>query len=206
MAVTDVHVEIIGDEELIKFIQDLPPNLFIGAKKAISAATLRTQTAIRNNFNSGASSLSSNKLSSRTGNLSRSIRVETRGDNLNNLGGSTYTDSVYAKIQELGGKVVAKDKYLGVPGGPYLNIPLPPNLTAAGVMRKSAREVFNDGGFIFKSKAGKWIVASNDANSNVIPMFILVKSVTLRPRLGMLKAAEDQLNGLLSDLNDLKLE
>lgn len=198
-----IEITIDGNQEIQDFLRSLPDELFNGAKQTFAKAILKAQTVIRtDNFTSGNAGYASNKLNSRTGELSRSIRTEINGNNLNDLNGRVYTVSPYAKIHELGGTVNAKNKYLGVPGGPYLNIPLRNNLTAAGVMKKSAREVFFEGGFIVKSKMGNWLVMDVAG----IPMFVLKRSVYIKPRLGMVKASEDRIPEILNDLRNLRID
>jgi len=213
---TNVSAEIIGAEELKGFTNALPNRLFEDAKRILENAAVKAQKEVLDNsFNNGQSSLSDDKLYSRTGNLRRSIRIESHGSQLSNVGSSIYTNSLYAPLHEAGGTINAKDKYLGVPGGPYLNIPLKPNKTAAGVMRYSATEVFNMGSFIVKSRAGNWLVCLSGIKENkqtwnidniLIPMFVLKKSVTVKARLGLVDAAYKQLEYLTTEFNNMSLE
>jgi hypothetical protein len=192
-----MEVKVEGIEEVNSLISGMPKVLYDQVKLIISRATLSAHSTIRGNFGTGA-----NQLKSRTGSLSRSLQTKVSGDNLKTLAGRVYTGMVYAPIQEEGGTVNAKDKYRRVPGGPYLNIPLSANKTAAGVMRKSARDVFSEGGYIVKSKAGNYLVMSKAGQ----PMFVLKKSVTIPARLGMKKAAEDEVPTILSELSKLRME
>jgi hypothetical protein len=130
--------------------------------------------------------------------LRRSIRTSIQGETLKTLSGAVFSEKVkYAKIQEKGGTIRAKKAYTGVPGGPYLNIPLSANKTGAGVQRRSAKSVFQSGGFLIRSKRGKFLVMS----STGVPMFVLTKKVKIKPRLGMEAAAEDEIPVLLARLN-----
>jgi len=101
----------------------------------------------------------------------------------------------YAPLQEFGGIIKAINKYTGVSGGPYLNIPTKSNLTPAGVMKKSAKELFNAGAHIHKSKAGNWGVFIGGSM-----MMVLKKKVVIPARLGMIDAADDQIPTILSKL------
>jgi hypothetical protein len=190
-------ITITGSEEVKTLLSDLPSVLFEDAKEAISKATINTQKRISDNFGTG-----SNQLKSRTGSLRRSLQTRVAGETLNTLTGRVYTNMIYAPLQEKGGTVKAIDKYMRVPGGPYLNIPLSANKTPAGVMRQSARDVFSAGGFIRRSNAGNYLVCRNDGT----PMFVLKKQVYVPPRLGMLQAAEDEVPTLLNNLRNLRLE
>ena len=210
----DVTITVTGDNEVRKFLDNLPSFLYDGARKGLEATLLRAQSGVVANFNTSGSPLSANKLTSRSGRLAKSIRTEITGNDLKTLSGQLFTRTIYAPIQEEGGTITAKNAYGKVPGGPYLNIPTKQNKTSAGVQRMSAREVFANGGFIFKSKAGNWIVALPGIQLNEfgtidnvpVPMFILKKSVTIRPRLGMVKSAVDQIPYYLNLLDNLRLE
>ena len=189
-------VEITGLEEVKTFLSDMPEETFQGAKKVFQKAVIGAANKVKRFDN----------LKTRTGALKRSIQQQVSGTTLKDLYASIFSaqgsgsDEVkYAPIQEFGGTVKAIDKYLKVPGGPYLNIPIADNKTPAGVMRESAREVFQSGeGHIRKAKSGKWLVFKGDKL-----MFVLVKQVTLSPRLGMFDAAEAEIPTLLSGLREM---
>lgn len=190
------NVEVIGLDEVNQMINQIPFWEFEATKKAISKATLEVQSRVKGNFNSG------DGLHSRSGRLRRSIQTSITGTTMTTVSGRVYSDMVYAPIQETGGTIRAKDKYLRVAGGPYLNIPLSANKTAAGMMRMGAREVFNAGGFIIKSKKGNYLVMSGAGQ----PMFVLKKQVTIPARLGMMKASDDSVPTLLSELSRVLFE
>lgn len=117
-----------------------------------------------------------------TGNLLRSQGHEVFGNSIKDLrlrlfiGGGVA--GRYARIQELGGVVRGK---------PWLTIPLPDNLTAAGIPRfKSAKALQGTGRtFLTKSKAGNLIIGMRpEGGGNVRWLWILKRSVKLKPRLG----------------------
>lgn len=184
-------------DDVTTLLSDLHSVIFEDVKRSISKSVFSTHKRISDNFGTG-----SNQLKNRTGSLRRSLQTRVSGVDLKTLTGRVYTNMVYAPLQEKGGTVKAIDKYMRVPGGPYLNIPLSANKTPAGVMRQSARDVFNAGGYIRRSKAGNYLVCKNDGT----PMFVLKKSVYVPPRLGMLKAADDEIPTLLNNLRNLRLE
>lgn len=196
-------VKITGADELQRFLQQLPDGMFSATKTAFSRAVINAQNKITSRIQNGS------PLYRRTGNLARSIQFAVEGTELKDLTASVFSAStvggvpvVYAPIQELGGAVKAKNKYVRVPGGPYLNIPTAENKTASGVQRLSAREVFATGGKIIKSKAGKYVVLGK-TQSGFAPMFVLAKSVIIPPRLGMVAAANEQVSTLIDDLDTL---
>ncbi len=94
--------------------------------------------------------------------------------------------------------IKAKKAYRRVPGGPYLNIPTAYNKTPAGVMRIPPKEVFKQGGIVLKTKAGNYGVFLRGRM-----LFVLKRSVILKPRLGMRTAAENQIPTVLSKIKDL---
>lgn len=116
----------------------------------------------------------------RSGRLRNSMGQETKaeGSLIKTLLGSMGV--VYARIQEFGGLIKPKR-------GKYLAIPLSAAKTKAGVARyASPRDI---PGLVFlKSKTGNPILAQRVAKgkkSKLVPMFVLVKSVTLKPTLGL---------------------
>lgn len=188
----DVITVTIQDEEVRRLLEKMPEHVFKQTKTAISKAVFRAHAIVSENTRS--------KLHIRTGALRRSIQNVVTGNDMNSLYGSVWSDMIYAPLQEFGGTIRPKNnKYARVPGGPYINIPLMPNKTPAGVMRSTARQVFTAGGYIGKSKAGNWIVFSHSGK----PMFILVKQAKIPPRLGMIKAQEDVVPQLLNDLEHI---
>jgi hypothetical protein len=182
----------IQDEEVKELLKNLPDQVFDVTKAAISRAVFSAHAIVSENTRT--------KLNIRTGALRRSIQNIVTGNDMNSLYGSIWSDLIYAPLQEFGGTIRPKNnKYAKVPGGPYINIPLPPNKTPAGVMRSTARQVFASGGYIAKSKAGNWIVF----NVTREPMFVLVKQAKIPPRLGMGQAQEDVIPELMSDLEHI---
>lgn len=116
----------------------------------------------------------------RSGRLRSSMGQVTTvtGDIINTLLGSMGV--IYARIQEFGGVVRPKKSK-------YLAIPLGPAKTAAGVSRyASPRDVA--GLVFFKSKKGALLLGMKTGakkGARLVPWFVLVKSVTLKPRLGL---------------------
>lgn len=186
-------VSIVGLDEVLDLISRMPDHLYNTAKENISESVLSVHSQV-SSYSGG--------LRNRSGILRRSLKTDVGGNTLDTLHGDVYTDVVYAPIQEKGGTVRAKNAYKGVPGGPYLNIPLPANKTPAGVMRMNAREVFSSRGYIIKSRLGKYIVMSG----NNQPMFVLKKEVHIPARLGMVDAAVDEIPTLLNNLRNTLLE
>lgn len=96
----------------------------------------------------------------------------------------------YARMQELGGTIRPKR-------GRFLTIPLPAALTPAGVLRKPARQW--KGAFFVRTKKGQLMLARNVGSSfkgwRVEPLFLLVRSVTLKPKLGMRATATETFYG-----------
>ena len=183
------EVEVKGARELVGYLKELPDGLYDGAKLAYQDSIRRVHRDVSGNIKTG-------PLHSRTGLLGKSLRTSTTGTKIGDLRSSAFSDMIYAPIHEYGGTIKAKNAYKNVPGGPYLNIPLSANLTAAGVMRQGAREVFNAGGKLFRSRRGNWLISLNGQL-----MFVLKKSVTIPARLGMSDAAEDEIPTLLGNIS-----
>ena len=183
----------IESEELTDYLENFPEDTFEPAKKVFATSVLVAEKEVKKN--------ATTILKTRTGFLKRSIRSSVTGKDINSLKAFLYSGAVqgeplvYAPIHELGGTIKAKNAYKNVPGGPFLNIPGKANLTPAGVMRKSAKSVFEDGGHI----VGR-TVHSEDYTEL---MFYLVKEVEVKPQLGMVEAAEKQMPIILSELKRL---
>ena len=192
-----MDVTVTNLREVLTELNRVPQMWFEGAKTAFQKATLAASNQAKDNATS--------ILNVRSGRLRQSIGQEVKGTAISNIKASVFSGPAggqpvkYALIHEMGGTVRAIDKYLGVPGGPYLNIPMRDNKTAAGVTRMQAREVFNNGGYIVRMRSGKYGVFMDGKL-----MFVLVKSVTIPARLGMRDAVDDQIPTLLSDLMDLR--
>ena len=65
-------------------------------------------------------------------------------------------------------------------------------------MRKSARTVFNEGGYIRKTKSNKWGVFLGNKM-----MFVLKKEVHIQPKLSMISSSERQIKPLLTSLSKI---
>lgn len=87
-----------------------------------------------------------------------------------------FSDVKYAAIHEFGGTIRARKSK-------YLTIPLPPMLTATGVLRQSARSVPDT--FVFKSKRGNLFIARTDANGKLELLFLLRTEVYIPARMGL---------------------
>jgi len=187
---TDPVVQVVGAEEVKAYLAKLPFWWFEEAKKAFRETASEAHKKVSARVRDG----SGDTLHARTGQLRRSLNFEVHGDSIKTLGASVFSDASFAKyatVHEFGATIKAKDKYLRVPGGPYLNIPLAANKTPAGVMRFSARDIFNAGGYI----AGRAVM-----NAEGVPMFALVKQVTIPARLQMVKTVTGEIPSLLTRL------
>jgi len=184
----------IDDRRFKAYLDALPAKSFEAAKASFSEAVLKVHSDVANNFGK--------TIKSRTGLLRKSLKTRVKGSTLSTLSGSVTAGSskvVYANLQEFGGTIKAKRAYKGVPNGPYLNIPIGENLTPAGVMRKNAKAVFNEGGFMIKSRKGRWLVMSSAGK----PMFVLTKQVTIKPALGLHAARDSEITPLIRRLGAL---
>ena len=118
-------------------------------------------------------------LSQRTGALNEAIlnspRVE--GITFDQIKGTIGApDIVYARIQETGGVISAKN-------GKFLAIPLPGALTSDGVpIMKGPRMWPNT--WVAKTKNGNLVIFYK-LGDRTIPLYVLKTSVTIPPRLGM---------------------
>ena len=193
MAEPSWKVELTNLAEVKKYIETMPEESFPAAKEVFRKSVLSVANIVKQ----------MKKMKIRTGALKKSIQQSVTGKDFDSLRASIYSaqgaggkEVKHAASHEFGTlvkSIKAKNAYKGVPGGPYLNIPVGSNLTPAGVMRKSARTVFAEGGHIRGRSV--WL---KDAM-----MFVLVKSTKFPPRLGMRDAAEAEIPTLLSSLADV---
>ncbi len=194
-----LSVEVTGAARVGNWLALLPAHTTKDAKKVFAKAVLDAQSEVKGNIND------------RSGNLARSIRTSVTGKDIDSLRASLYSahdvggaEVVYAPVHEFGamGNDAIKpknNKYAWVPGGPYLNIPEAANKTSANVMRMSATQVFGSGNASVKIKdGGGWGVFMGD-----VLMFSLIKKAEIRPTLGMRKAIDDRVPGVLEDIKDL---
>ena len=198
MAEQTLRVEVRNLAEVNDYLVRFPESTFFQARNVFSEAVLAADATVKRRFESQI-------IKSRTDTLRKSLLTSVTGTKLNNLKASFFsaanvegTAVKYAPLQEYGGTVRAIDKYRNVPGGPYLNIPTSANRTPAGVMRKSARMLFNEGAYIRKSNAGNWGVFLGSQMH-----MLLRKEVTIPARLGMRDAADEQIPTILSKMADL---
>lgn len=194
-------VETEGFDEIETVLNLIPESKKKQAKKEFSKSSLAVQKAVSNRVRNGT------PLFSRTGQLRRSLRPVSYGETTSGTTLNTVSAFVsaggpaakYAPVHEFGATIKAKKAYSRVPGGPYLNIPLPANKTPSGVTRFSARQVFTSGGFLIKTNSGNWIVFSGNGR----PMFILRKQVTIPPRLGLRDESNKEARNLIDRLRRL---
>lgn len=141
---------------------------------------------------SGASS--EDRLHSRTGEGVASIRksITVTGSSTANIIGSIGGLSRLG-IHEFGGTVTPKRSK-------FLTIPLPAALDSRGVpLRQTARQW--DKTFIIKSKKGRLLIV-RERGASIEPLYLLAKSATIRPRLGMRNMVQARLAKFADDLAD----
>ncbi len=190
MAQSDFKVELTNLKEVKDYIETMPEESFPAAKIEFQRSVIKAANVVKQ----------MKRLKKRSGMLKKSIQQSVTGTNFDTLRASIYSaqgaeakEVLYAPVHEFGTlskPIKAKRAYKGVPGGPYLNIPVGENLTPRGSMRKSAKTVFEQGGHI----RGRAVFLGDDI------MFALVKSVKFPARLGMRDAAEAEIPTLLSNL------
>lgn len=124
-------------------------------------------------------------LRSRTGQTRRSITFAKL--DAPRVGAKTFTREPHATIQEFGGVVVPKTRR-------YLTVPLPQALTASGALKggmmlvrsgpRSWRTADGDRTFIRKGVIFVQKVNAQGFRTAPIPIYVLKRSVRLRPRFG----------------------
>ena len=107
-----------------------------------------------------------NYMKVRTGFLRRTLDYDY---NETTKGIRIYTRTIYGRAQEFGAEITPKKAR-------RLWIPLPPNLTSAGVIRQTPKDVF-ERGFIRKD------VFYFKQNDSIIPYFVLKNQTKIKPKL-----------------------
>jgi phage gpG-like protein len=121
--------------------------------------------------------LSGEVLKNRTNKLRESIVPGPIQETDTSIAGIVGTNTIYARIQELGGTVTPKNAR-------SLAIPLDAVLTANGVARYTAREIFDapsEGGFsrVFTHNGIIFGATGKGKNEEWTPLFVLKGSVTI---------------------------
>lgn len=134
-------------------------------------------------------------LKKRSGSLARSLDGRVVGDSLRDLGffmqigGAT---APYARIHEEGGTIRPKK-------GRFLTIPLRAAMVRTGIARGTARSFANT--FVARSRRGALLIFQKTGKS-IKPLFALVKSVTIPPRLKFVATWTKQRTFQIRKLND----
>lgn len=121
---------------------------------------------------------SGDTLKRRSGNLARSLHVETKKVSPNEVTGTIFfqgTGATYAPLHEFGGTIRGKNTPSGL-----LTIPQSAALTPAGVPKGKARD-FKD--TFFKKVGGTLLLFQRRGKDKAVVLFVLRESVTIPPRL-----------------------
>jgi len=137
---------------------------------------------------------SSNSLSSRSGNLVRSLKEGMRvsGTSIANIT-ATITGTSYMFIHEYGGT-------LRPTRAQYLTIPLPAALNPDGTPKYVSARQWNNT-FVGESKRGNLLVFQRRGR-NIVPLYVLKKEVKIAARLGMREAISSGLDAYMLSLVD----
>lgn len=138
------------------------------------------------------------------GRLAGSFRSRISGKKINTIRMRVFTASKYAAIQEFGGTIRPKNRQ-------WLTIPMPAVLTKTGRARGSAGDYYDEPGHTWVQRDPDdgqlyiWRQSEAKGRGKVLAykiekLFRLVKSVTLKPRLGFRKTFEDERPGYLQAL------
>lgn len=131
----------------------------------------------------------SDRLSSRTGFLRRSIDTEVLGHDVDSLEVVSFSTAPYARIHELGGEITPQSSS-------WLAIPLRAVRTAAGVARGGPRDYPTSWIMRSKKRSDRLLVMRTLEDGSAEPLFVLVRRVTIPPRLGWMKTWRKMRRGL----------
>lgn len=121
-----------------------------------------------------------------------------QGGDINNMGLEIFTESKVARIQETGGVQTAQ-------GGGNLAVPLsarPELFSGRGALKQKYRKRGALNKLVpIKLKGKTFLVKVKRRSRDVLPLFVLKRSVTLQPRLAFMKSWDDQQNWRLDRIN-----
>lgn len=164
-----IRFELKGVREFVAYFQNLPRQTQAKVRSAIERLSYQLRGVIQG-------LLTGQVLHVRSGNLRDNIHVLDIVETTSSVSGGVGTNTEYARIQELGGVIRAKNVA-------NLTIPLDAVLTPAGVARYSAHDVISDpsiGGFtgtFFRNGILFGVKAGNPPT--IVPLFVLRPSVAL---------------------------
>lgn len=115
-------------------------------------------------------------LSKRGRGIAESLGYSVSGSTLEEVEAAVFGSKI-ARVHERGAVIEAKR-------AKYLTVPLPAALDSKGrPLRRSARAWRNT--FVKRSKKGNLIIFQKRAGNQLVPLYVLRKSVTIPPRLGL---------------------
>ncbi len=179
-AVSFIHREL----DLIWEIRSTP-ELIQGMRETLNRINIEVRAQNSQSWN-GFLINPSDKLQRRSGKGLRSILESIKvlpAFRLNDLNGRIGTGMM--TIHETGGTITAKR-------AKFLTIPLPAAMDAQGVpLRKRARDW--DDTFVARSRAGNLIIFQRRTGGRITPLYLLKRSVKIRPRLGLAQSVGNSL-------------
>lgn len=161
----------IDSREIQKAIKLYPDTIFQEIRKAFVTILARFERDHKLKYMRGRPGVFA-----RTGTLRRSFMFKVFGKTLAELNGIYFSDSVYARIHEEGGLIRPTRSR-------YLAIPLDAVKTPSGVPRGSPRDFPNT---FIRRKGGSLLIMQTQGE-RAVPLFALVSSVTIPPRLNLVE-------------------
>ena len=164
-----IEIKMTGVEELVKKLDKTGKLFKVVTSKITRFGAIEMQREVK-------AQASGKSVNVRSGRFRRSITAKfTDGGQIGNVGSNV----IYAPLLEFGSQ--------GLPGGvitpktkSFLTVPLPAAMTAAGVKRGSARD-FADTFVRTNPRTGKTVLYQRQGQDSVVPLFVLVESVRIRP-------------------------
>lgn len=176
-----------------QFLKELPDDAYNDARKVFEEVGEDVYKAIQDRADGKG-------VRRRSGSLYNSIRFNIGGTDLKSLRMSITTNSPYAAAHEEGATIRAKNKYMWLRGGPYMNIPTAANTRSDGRPISDARTLFNTGARIKSGNTGFGIY------SGATKMMHLAKVVKIPARLRFRETGVDYFPTLLSRLEEVFLK
>jgi len=166
-----IEGKLIGGRELVARFERYTPRVRDNVRAAIQRMQITLQRTIKVNY------LQGSPLHIRSGLLSNSIAVRPLEESDTQIRGPVGTNTVYGPIHEFGGTITPKTAQ-------FLTIPLEAALTAAKVLRFTARQIISspESGGYTGTFFRKGVLFGTEAGGGITPLFALKSSVSIPAR------------------------
>ncbi len=178
-----------NDREFKRALREVPDQIYKGARKGLQKGLRGYQRELTRTRLRGRPGLAR-----RSGNLARDLQTTVRGRTVDTLVGIAFFTAKYAPAHEFGATITPKR-------GRYLAIPLSAVSTPTGIAQYQPRD-FPNAFFIRSRKNPDNLVLVEERGSRIVPLFAMVRSVTIPPRLEARETMRSYAPTILREVSD----